>query len=330
MAAPETSTTSTTSATSNAAEPLYAVDLITFYHPAFWGLDSYEELVAKTAAEPRWFWDRCLGALRDAGITGLEMTFPPGDRHSAVAAYGSPEGFAEALKDHGLTLVSGFFADIDRVDWRTPDGRREVLRSAADYADFLQRAGGTVLVAGLPLRRTLGALPASFVDMATAEPLAALLNEIGHTTLRHGVRLALHTEAHSMLCTGRDVDLFMLLTDPMYVGLCPDTAHLTLSGADPVHVVSRHRERIVIAHWKDALGPAPMDVEIDEQVYVAHQPYFCPLGSGVVDWFAWARLMREIGFTAPTLLELDMAPDPVAEMRAARRFVSTALAPLYT
>ncbi|MGW0662065.1 sugar phosphate isomerase/epimerase family protein [Streptodolium elevatio] len=311
-------------------EPLYAVDLITFYHPEFWGLDSYDALVAKTVAEPRWFWERCLDALREAGVPGIELTFPPGDWRSAVAAYGSPEGFAEALAQRELTLVSGFFADIDRHEWRTPEGRRDILRAAGEYADFLHRAGGSVLVAGLPLRRTVGAQPAVFVDMAAAEPLAALLNEIGDVTLRQGVRLALHTEAHSVLCTGRDVDLFMLLTDPMYVGLCPDTAHLTLSGADPVEVVSRHRERIVLAHWKDALGPAPMDVEIDEKIFVAHQPYFCPLGSGVVDWFAWARLMREIGFTAPTLLELDMVPDPIGEMRAARRFVSTSLAPLYT
>jgi sugar phosphate isomerase/epimerase len=247
-----------------------------------------------------------------------------------VAAYGSTEGFAEALAARGLTLVSGFFADIDRTEWRTTEGRAAILRSAGEYAEFVARAGGSVLVAGLPLRRTVGARPAQFVDMATAGPLADLANEIGDVTLRHGVRLALHTEAHSMLATGRDVDLFMLLTDPMYVGLCPDTAHLTLSGADPVQVVSRHRERIVLAHWKDALGPAPMDVEIDERIYAAHGPYFCPLGSGVVDWFAWARLMREIGFSAPTLLELDMVPDPVAEMQAARRFVSTSLAPLYT
>lgn len=310
-------------------EPLYAVDLITFYHPQFWGLSSYDELVAKTAAEPRWFWDRCLDALVDAGIQGLELTFPPGDWRSAVAAYGSPEGFADALTARELTLVSGFFAEIDRHDWRSPGGRRDLLAAADQHAEFVSRAGGTVLVAGLPLRRTVGARPAQFVDLAAAEPLAGVLNEIGDVSLRHGVRLALHTEAHSMLCTGRDVDLFMLLTDPMYVGLCPDTAHLTLAGADPVQVVSRHRERLVIAHWKDASGPAPMHVEIDEQIYMAHQPYFRPLGQGVVDWFAWARLLRDIGFTAPTLLELDMVPDPVADMRAARTFVSTALAPLY-
>ncbi|NUU21989.1 MAG: xylose isomerase, partial [Streptomycetaceae bacterium] len=188
-------------------ETLYAVDLITFYHPEFWGLATFDELVAKAAAEPRWFWDRCLGALAEAGVTGLEMTFPPGDWRSAVAAYGSPEGFAEALEARGLTLVSGFFAEIDRSEWRTPEGRRDILRAAAEYADFLQRAGGSVLVAGLPLRRTVGAQPALFVDMATAEPLAALLNEIGDVTLRHGIRLAVHTEAHSMMCTGRDVDL---------------------------------------------------------------------------------------------------------------------------
>lgn len=32
----------------------------------------------------------------------------------------------------------------------------------------------------------------------------------------------------------RDVDLFMLLTDPRHIGLCPDTAQFAVAGSDPI------------------------------------------------------------------------------------------------
>jgi sugar phosphate isomerase/epimerase len=306
----------------------YAVDLITFYHHEFWGLSSMGELAEKAAENPRWFWDKVLDSLLEAGFTSMEMTFPPADMGNAIAAYGSAAGFKEELDRRGMTLFSGFFVGLDER-WTTEEGRDGIVEDAKVYADFLAAAGGEVMVAGTPLRTTLGADKPVFTDIHVATVVADLANRIGYECFKRGIKLALHTESHSMLWTSRDVDLFMMLADPMYVGLCPDTAHLTLSGSDPVQVVSRHRDRIVTAHWKDALGPAPRDLEITPTVFDDHKPYFCKLGEGIVDWHAFARLMNEIGLPGPTLIELDMAEDPVADAKAARTFVSTALAPLY-
>ena len=49
-------------------KPVLGVELITFYEPAFWGLENRKELVEKSESEPRWFWDRVLESVRAAGV----------------------------------------------------------------------------------------------------------------------------------------------------------------------------------------------------------------------------------------------------------------------
>ena len=99
-----------------------------------------------------------------------------------------------------------------------------------------------------------------------AGPLADALNRVGQATLKDGVRVALHSEHSSLFCSARDIDLLLLLTDPEYVGFCPDSAHLVLAGGDPVAIVSRHVDRVLITHWKDATGPYSPDLPIDEEI----------------------------------------------------------------
>ena len=187
------------------------------------------------------------------------MTFPPADRETAIAAFGSAEAFASALQERGLSVVSSYFGDIEHAaDVTDPATRDAIFRAAETEAAFLASIGASYLVAGLPMRRNNaegdGLAP---VDLATAQPIADIANEVGAITARHGITLALHTESHSVFWTPRDVDLFLLLTDPFLVAFCPDTGHIVLGGGDPVQLVSRHRERVVIAHWKDAAGRVP-------------------------------------------------------------------------
>jgi inosose dehydratase len=298
------------------------VDLITFYHEKFWGVASYEDLLALAARDPAALWSRILDSVADAGITLLEMTFPPADWHSAVAAYGSGREFGAELARRGLGLKSGFHLGLG---WTAETDRERAAEEAAAYAEFVKDAGGDVLVVGPPMRRSRDAVPPLFVDLAYMANLADILHRVGDATLRVGVKTAVHTEAHSVFCTARDVDLLMTLTDPEYVFLCPDTGHLTLSGANPTDVVGRHLDRLVLSHWKDATGPMPAGVPIDDGVHLAHREYFRRVGAGAVDWFSWSDLISRTPVAGVTLLELDAVPDPVAQMRAARRYIEQAL-----
>lgn len=316
----------------------FSTDLVTFYDPRFWGLtggmNSLRNLFTSGGWEPRRFWEKILASSQAAGLDGIEITFAPGDWYSAQQAYGSSKGFAGALAEHHLALCSGYFStripDSERyADFGDPADHAQLLEMATGYAEFLHDCGAAALIVSLPLRASRDAATPVFVDLKRAELMADLLNRMGYATLKQGVKLALHPEAFSMFRNSRDVDLFMLLTDPTYVFLCPDTAQFTVAGSDPLEIARRHRDRIIITHWKDAVSPAPADVPIDESIYERQIQWFAAVGSGVVDWPAWLRFLRDVNYQGWAVLELDAAPDPIGDLQRIRQYVEHALAPIY-
>ncbi len=298
--------------------PRFATDIITFHHPAFWGLASADAVRDWARQHPQRFWERVMDALADAGVTGIELTFAPGDIDSALRAFGSAPAFRRELADRGLSVVSAFIAGSDCPDWRHGDNLAAIVADAERRAAFLAEAGAELLVAGLPMRTTYGMRPPFFVDAAYMTRMAGIAHAVGEAVSRHGVKLAFHTESHSTLWYERDIDLFMALTDPRYVWLCPDSCHIALGGGDPVAVARRHTPRIALAHWKDAVGPIDVHLTIDETVFARQQPYMARLGTGIVDWKGWADAMSRTPGAGTVLIELDEAADPVAALRAGR------------
>jgi inosose dehydratase len=306
--------------------PRFATDVITFYHPDFWGLDSADALREWARDHPRPFWERVMDALAEAGVTGLELTFAPGDIDSALRAFGSAASFRRELAAHGLSVVSAFVAGSDAPDWRQDVNLPSIVADAERRAVFLAEVGAELLIAGLPMRTTFGTSPPFFVDAAYMTRMADIAHVVGEAVSRYGVKLAFHTESNSTLWYERDIDLFMALTDPRYVWLCPDSCHIALSGGDPVAVARRHTQRIALAHWKDAVKPIDVELTIDDTVFAQQQPYMAELGTGIVDWSAWADAMSRTPGADVVLVELDEAADPIAALRAGRAVVEGARA----
>ncbi len=312
----------------------FATDLCTFYDPRYWGADAAYADIGDLFRWGTWdeatFWKRILGAVSEAGLDGIEITFGPGDWTSALTAYGSAAAFADDVAAHGLVVCSGYLSSrvpgTDRhLDFGDPADREESVEIAGRYAEFLAGCGAPTMVASLSPRATrLGASP-TIVDLRRAEPIAETLNLMGVATARHGVDLALHPESFSMLRSSRDTDLFMLLTDPDYVSLCPDTAQYTVAGSDPIEITRRHQDRVTLTHWKDATGPAPRDTVIDERIYETQLQWFAAVGRGVVDWPGWVRTLRDIRYDGWAVFELDGAADPVADLTEIRRYVDGSL-----
>ncbi|MHB1930427.1 MAG: sugar phosphate isomerase/epimerase family protein [Acidimicrobiales bacterium] len=304
------------------ADGRFAVDLITFYNGSFWSVADWHELAERAAKEPRWFWDRVLDEIAASGITGVEVTFPPGDWDTAVAAFGSLDGLAEAAGSRGLQIVSSYFSGVEMAeDALVADVQDKILAEATEEARRLAAVGAGVMVLGMPSRPS----PESgqFVDLPYVQALAGLVNRLGAAARKEGVRLALHTEMDSVFCLPRDIDAFMLATDPEHVGLCPDTGHIVLGGGDPLEVLRRHGDRVVITHWKDATGPMTGEPS-DEDVHVRHARYFRRVGMGTVDWFAWARELRRLRYGGWNILEIDEVPDPVPEVAGALAYAQVA------
>ncbi len=313
----------------------FSTDLCTFYSPVYWGQPAgLEGLFTGGGWDPLRFWERILDGTREAGIDGIEITFAPGDWHCALQAFGSAKAFGAAVQDRGLAVSSGFLSTTDhgtgrQVHYEDRADHALALEGASAYAEFLHDCGASLMVVSLPLRKSRDAEPPLIIDLAYASTVADLLNRMGAATLKHGVRLVLHPEAFTVFRNSRDVDLFMTLTDPTYVNLCPDTAQFTVAGSDPIEIASRHRDRVQLAHFKDAVGPAPLDVPIDDTIWDRQVQWFTPVGTGVVDWPRWMRLLRDLHYEGWAVFELDNAPDPVAALKTIREYVERALLPIY-
>ncbi|MFJ9376434.1 sugar phosphate isomerase/epimerase family protein [Streptomyces sp. NPDC101455] len=305
--------------------PRFATDVVTFYHPDFWELPSADAVRAWALAHPERFWERVMDALDEAGVTGIELTFAPGDIESALRAFGSAQGFRRELVSRGLAVVSAFVAGEDNPDWRDADNLPAIVADAERRATFLVDVGAELLVAGLPMRTTFGTRPPFFVDAPYMARMADIAHAVGEAVSRQGVRLAFHTESNSTLWYERDIDLFMAFTDPRYVWLCPDSCHIALGGGDPVAVARRHAQRVALAHWKDAVRPIDVELTIDETVFAQQQPYMAELGSGIVDWKGWADVLSRTPGADTVLIELDEAADPVAALLAGRAVASSVL-----
>lgn len=299
----------------------YATDIITFYHPQFWGLDTDTQLREWVAGKPDKFWETVLRVLAETGVPGVELTFAPGSIESVVRTFGNGTSFKNELDQRGLSVVSSFIADPSLPDWRTTNDVGAIVADAERRAAFLVEVGADVLVTGLPMRRTFGERPAFFVDAPYMTRMAEIAHTVGEAVSRVGVKLAIHTESNSSLWLERDIDLFMSFTDPNYVWLCPDSCHIALGGGDPVAVARRHVRRIALAHWKDAVGPIGEKLVIDPTIYAQQQRFMCGLGDGVVDWKGWSEAMLETPGNEIVLIELDAATDPVSALRAGRTFV---------
>src|SRR4029077_6771171 len=200
---------------SSSVEFRFGVDLITFYDPGFWGFTRREMLEERAAKDPRWFWGQIAETVASVGITGVELTFPPGDWQTAAQTYGSGGAFAGVMGESGISVISGFFDGLEvSEDLEDEATQRKVIDDAKRYSAFLREAGASIVGCGMPMRRRGSPEQPVFVDFGYAKNLSDFINRLGAAVLTEGVRLALHPEVGSVFCVRRDIDLFMLLTDP--------------------------------------------------------------------------------------------------------------------
>jgi sugar phosphate isomerase/epimerase len=295
----------------------YGVDLIALFHPRFWGVGSEAELLVWCAEHPGLMWEKILDTLTEADISHVELTFPPLGYQHAIAGFGSPGTVKWALAERSLDIVSGLHAAIRWDELAEVEAYEDV----APYAEFLAEVGASHLVLAMPESRirTLDD-SAERHRAAQLDRLAPVLDGVARRLATFGVRLSIYTEAHSIAVRAADIRRILSLTDPEIVGLCPDSAHLTLMGEDPASVVAEFADRVWISHWKDALGAFPEDLVLSENLRETHREYLAPVGEGVVDWLDWALVMKSTPAAGLRLLDLDSSRDPASALKRSRAF----------
>ena len=237
------------------------------YSSIAWGSD-VEEAIAETAR---------------VGLQGIE-----GRRPDWLRYVDRPLELKRQFDDAGLALVS---CSRD-LDFFVRDAAGQPARFVDETAipkmidDHVAFARDFIKPFGCNhFKFTLGGRSPEGPNDAQLKIIASALNEIGKQTIAFGIRLAPHPHVGGTVILEHEVRAILGRSDPRYVWMVMDTAHLTLAGMDPVAIIKEYYPRVAEVHYKDVparyrgwSGPAP------KQEMENGQSLFQPMGTGGVDF----------------------------------------------
>jgi inosose dehydratase len=189
------------------------------------------------------------------------------------------------LSCSGLSLDAGHLADVS-APFRA-------------YANFFHQLEGKYL------QMTDGGRPNGVYTADQIDALGRSMNELGRMAQDAGLVMGYHPHVGTLGETRHGLGLVLDATDPRYVKLIADVAHLTLGGSNPAEVIRTYRERLILCHFKDVRKEV---AELYKRTPAAarHARYhFCEVGTGVVDFPAIVAAFRETRFDGWVIVELD-------------------------
>jgi inosose dehydratase len=236
--------------------------------------------------------DRVLAEMAGLGLTATELG-PLGYLAREPAA------LRARLDEHGLALVGGFVPLV--LHEPSLDAAR---RAAEDAAALLAAAGAGVFVCALVMDADWSA-PAPLDDRQFAA-LVEHIPVIEDLVADHGLTLALHPHAGTLVETAADVERLLAATD---IGWCLDTGHLLIGGTDPAAFVRDHGERVVHVHLKDVDAGVAARYGAGELTLMGatQAGLFRPLGQGDAGIRAVLAELDAHGYEQWLVLEQDAA-----------------------
>ncbi len=244
-----------------------------------------------------------LSAIAGAGYEGFEAF--------STAASMDDSAFRDLCEGHGLKLAA-LYHGVGLLDAaRIQDEIREVHR----LAGWLRRQGADRLVLGGGQVRPGGNTLEDYRRMAEA------LSQMGRLCQEEGVLACYHPHWGSAVQDCRQLDLVMDLSDPRYLFLAPDTAHLAVGGCDPVQVFRKYAPRIRYVHLKDVAADGLSLVVSGKAAREAPYQHFCSLGQGVLDIPAILNVLHRTGYRGWLTVELDWSTGPSLEAKRSREYL---------
>jgi inosose dehydratase len=136
------------------------------------------------------------------------------------------------------------------------------------------------------------------------------MNTLGKVAADSGVTLGYHPHFGTLGETREGMGRVLDATDPRYVKLIADVAHITLGGSDPAEVIRSYHARLVLTHFKD-LRKDTAALARKDRAQARHQEFhFCEIGQGVVDFPAILQAFRDVNFRGWVIVELDAYEPP--------------------
>jgi inosose dehydratase len=203
------------------------------------------------------------------------------------------------LDAHGLRLVGAFIPLV----LHEPSAA-EAYADADRMAGLLAAAGADVFVAAVVVDQQWS--PRRELSDAEWERVVHRLDEVQEIAGRHGLTLALHPHAGTLVEQAADVERVLAASD---VGWCFDSGHLLIGGVDPATFVRDNAERIVHVHLKDVDAALAARVRAGQLSLVAatQAGLFRPLGQGDSGIEEVVHLLDRNGYERWLVLEQDTA-----------------------
>ena len=229
---------------------------------------------------------RAIDDISAVGYAGIQF------RANAVAEF-KPAELKELLAQHKLTFVALSSGEVS-LDEPEAD---QITKHVAN-AQFVKDSGGLYL-------QILDQLK-SYPRSATPEEckrLGRLLTELGKRTADIGIPLGYHNHLNTLSESPANLDLILENSDPKYLKLELDTAHLVAGAGDPAKAIEKYHDRLLFLHLKD-IHDIPADTP------KARYPFeFVELGRGRVDLPAVFAALDKVKFHGWAIVELDRVPD---------------------
>jgi inosose dehydratase len=141
----------------------------------------------------------------------------------------------------------------------------------------------------------------------------------------HGLTLVFHPHCDATIEEEPEIERFLALTDPDFVGLCMDTGHHVYCGGDPTAFWLRHHLRMPYLHIKSMNSSILSEVRRRELPWgrAVEQGVTDEPALGIVDMPALVAALRQTGYSGYAIVEQDMFPcDPTVPLPLARRTIA--------
>lgn len=239
---------------------------------------------------------RVLSEMRGVGLAATELGpkgFLPED----------PVGLGRLLSEYGLRLVAGFVpATLHRRDRLLQE-----LAGVEESARTLAGAGADVLVLALSTG-TEGYEQGVELSDPEWEALVEGIRRVEEVAERYGLTVALHPHYGTVVERPHQLERLVQTSD---VGLCIDTGHLMVGGADPVKVTEEAAaaDRVRHVHLKDVDAGLAEQVRAGELGYTeaVRRGLYRPLGAGDAGVAEVVDALDSRGYRGWFVLEQDTA-----------------------
>lgn len=244
--------------------------------------------------------ETCLAESREAGFSGTET----GVKFPMQAAE-----LRAALARFGLQLVSGWFSgellrrSVEEECERIAQQLATFKALDAPVLVYAETTGSVQSQIDVALSRRPRLAPEEF--QAYGRKLTALAEHMAE----RGVPMAYHHHMGTVVESQRDIDLLMRHTGSA-VGLLIDTGHLAYAGADVLETTRRHARRINHIHCKDVRAAVLKSARQQDMSFLAAilEGVFTVPGDGFIDYYAFARLLADIGYEGWAVVEAEQDP----------------------